>query len=155
MNIFKRKKPIVVEIPVIPFRPRPLDPYGPYVLYTVKEPELNGSKVFYPIRRWYSHTVEYFTTRIKAQAACDKLNVPIEKENKAWTAKRTKQIKARNKEIAEWDAKYKIRQLGWRLNKMETFISITILGLIIVALTSLFGIWGMVLGVIALLLFSR
>jgi len=38
---------------------------------------------------------------------------------------------------------------------METFISITILGLIIVALTSLFGIWGMVLGVIALLLFSR
>ena len=104
MNIiFKRKKPIVVDIP-----PRPdVLAYFPPSLFEVKQPELNSGKVFYPIGFWCSGNADYFTTRAKARAECDKLNAVINKENKKLEAKRKKQIEARNKEIADWDAKYK------------------------------------------------
>ena len=93
MNIFKRKKPIVVDIP-----PRPeVLVFRSIESYWLAAPELSGGKVFYPVNR-YGHTVDYFTTKIKAQAACDKLNVVIKRKNKAWKA-------GRAKEIAEWDKK--------------------------------------------------
>ena len=103
MNIFKRKKPIVVEIPP---RPEPARLCCAFAVYEIKKPVLSGGKIFYPIGR-YGYIIDYFTTTKKAEAVCDRLNVPIKKKNKAWKAEETKIKAARNKEIADWDAKYK------------------------------------------------
>ena len=102
MNIiFKRKKPLVVDIP-----PKPeIIRFFSVERYRLATPELSNGKVFYPISK-YGYIQDYFTTKKKAEAARDKLNAVINKENKKLEAKRKKQIEARNKEIAEWDAKY-------------------------------------------------
>jgi len=107
MNIFKRKKPIVVDIPVIPPRPEVLDYYPSLDMFGAKEPVINHGKVFYPVGRDGGVTVDYYETRDDAQAVCDHWNITVKKCDKKLRAKRTKQIKARNKEIADWDAKYK------------------------------------------------
>ena len=108
MNIFKRKKPIVVDIPPRPPRPEYYRPSFLYVdaLFVAKEPELNNGKVFYPIGAPEGRIEDYFTTKKKAQAACDKLNIPIKKGNKKIIAKVNKLAAIRRKEIAEWDKKY-------------------------------------------------
>jgi len=103
MNLFKRKKPIVVDIPP---RPKPARLCCAFAVYEIKKPVLSGGKIFYPIGYECSSASDYFTTKKKAQAACDKLNVPIKRKNKAWKAEETKIKAARNKEIAEWDKKY-------------------------------------------------
>ena len=102
MNIiFKRKKPIVMDIP-----PRPeIIRFFSVERYRLATPELSNGKVFYPISR-YGYIIDYFTTNTKAEAARDKLNAVINKENKKLEAKRKKQIEARNKEINEWYEKY-------------------------------------------------
>ena len=104
MNIFKRKKPIVVDIPP---RPEVLDYYPSLDMFGAKEPVINHGKVFYPVGRWGGIIVDYYETRDDAQAVCDHWNVTVKKSNKIRATKRTKIINARNKEIAEWDAKYK------------------------------------------------
>jgi len=105
MNIiFKRKKPIVVDIPP---RPEPARFCSAYAVYETKKAVLSGGKVFYPIGYECSSASDYFTTKKKAQAACDKLNVPIKRKNKAWKVEKTKIINVRNKEIADWDKKYR------------------------------------------------
>ena len=92
-------------------------PHRPEVLvfrsiekYWLAAPELSGGKVFYPVNR-YGHIRDYFTTRIKAQAACDKLNALIKKENKVKNAKQDEIIAFRDKEIAEWDKKYGTKEI--------------------------------------------
>ena len=110
MNIFKRKKPIVVDIPVIPPRPERFKKslyWEEEKLFRVRKPELNSGKAFYPIAQWFNDTTEYFTTKIKAEAACDKLNIPIRKRNDKIIIEMKKEKAVRNKEIADWDAKYK------------------------------------------------
>ena len=104
MNIFKRKKPIVVDIPP---RPEVLEFYPREALYGVKEPVIDSGKVFYPVGLWDDITTDYFDTRVEAQFICDHWNIPVKKCDKKLRAKRAKQIAARNKEIADWDAKYK------------------------------------------------
>lgn len=99
--LFKRKKPIVVDIP-----PKPeIISFFSVERYRLATPELSNGKVFYPISK-YGYIQDYFTTMKKAEAARDKLNAVINKENKAWEAKRNKQIEARNKEINDWYEKY-------------------------------------------------
>jgi len=109
MNIFKRKKPIVLDIPTIPPRPEVLK-FSSIERYRLATPELSNGKVFYPISK-YGYIADYFPTKKKAEAARDKLNAVINKENKKSEAKRKKLIEARNKEIAEWDAKYKNKEI--------------------------------------------
>ena len=109
MNIFKRKKPIVVEMPVIP--PRPVALSNSFLsgdeLFVAKEPVINHGKVFYPVGRDGGVTVDYYETRDYAQAVCDHWNITVKKRDKKLRAKRAKEVNARNKEIADWDAKYK------------------------------------------------
>ena len=113
MNIFKRKKPIVVEIPIIP--PRPVALSNSFLsgeaLFVAIEPVINHGRVFYPVGRSGGIIVDYYETRDDAQAVCDHWNVTVEKSNKIRATKRTKIINARNKEIAEWDAKYKNKEI--------------------------------------------
>ena len=114
MNIlFKRKKPVDVQSPYIPPKPerfRKAYLYEEGKLFRVKNAELNSGKVFYPIGQWFNDTVEYFTTKIKAQAECDKLNIPIKRLNKKMKAQMVEKIAIRNKEIADWDKKYNNKQ---------------------------------------------
>ena len=102
MNIFKRKKPIVLDIPTIPPRPEVLK-FSSIERYRLATPELSNGKVFYPISK-YGYIQDYFTTMKKAEAARDKLNAVMKRESKKLIAKSTA---IRNKEINDWDAKYK------------------------------------------------
>jgi len=71
--------------------------------FDLKEPMVIDNKVVHPIGYWRSKATDYFTTRIKAQAACDKLNIPINKRNKLVEAE---MLKRNQKLIDDWDSKY-------------------------------------------------
>jgi len=108
MNIFKRKKPVDVQSPYIPPKPERFRKAYLYEekLFRVKNAELNSGKVFYAIGQRLNDTTDYFTTKIKAQAECDKLNIPIKRRNKINQAELVEAITIRNKEIEEWNNKY-------------------------------------------------
>jgi len=100
MAIYFYKEPKDGEIP-----PRPLlrDIQICESLFELKAPVVIHNKVVHPIGYWRRETTDYFTTRIKAQAACNKLNIPINKRNKLAEAE---MLKRNQKLINDWDAKY-------------------------------------------------
>ena len=112
MNIiFKRNKPIVVDIPPRP-KHLPVWRMRPYRDdYRIKKPVLSGGKIFYPIGYECSSASDYFSTKKKAEAACKKLNVPIDLYNSEAIKHNELLIVTNNKEIAEWDAKYGDKKL--------------------------------------------
>jgi len=110
MNIFKRKKPIVVDIPPRP-KHLPVWRMRPYRAdYRIGTPELSGGVVFYTIIK-KGLVLDYFSTKKKAEAACKKLNVPIDLYNSEAIKHNELLIVTNDKEIAEWDAKYKNKEI--------------------------------------------
>ena len=108
MNIYFRK--ILQAVGIIPSRPEPMRFPSYEEGFWVKRPEQKGKRVVYPITT-YEFIKGYYSTKSKAQAACDELNIPIIKRNKKLKARRTKQIIICRKAIAEWDAKYGDKKL--------------------------------------------
>ena len=105
MNIFKRKAPIVADIP-----PRPEDlevwlvrPYRDRNM--VGAAETISGRVAYPIYR-AGCVAGYAPTKRKAQSHCKKLNVLIDAHNGKIAEHNRLLSEERNKEIAEWDKKY-------------------------------------------------
>jgi len=110
MNIFKRKKPIVVEMPIIPPRP---DPIAAWRLlptkrkYAIGRCQLAYGQHYCEILRDDEVIENYYYTFENAQKVVAELNAAAGGKYTYSAAELNKwKIERRNKEIADWDKKY-------------------------------------------------